>query len=196
MNFMDEYHLWRTAVPTFDPNNLFALRRDLHHAFDKNKAFVFVPKEGKPVVHFFEAMENLAPAFHNREARNLQVHKAFVFTRFAWALFPINSPILNEKNVHVRVFDFAEGKYIVQKMTPEQMRERVAIKGPDGYQAKRVQVFGAGMDQICDELEQIAARFAEILPPGTTAKYQNDILEISTEVDDEEEFPTSKTTPE
>lgn len=74
---------------TDDIANGFALRPDIHMAFDDRK-FAAVPKEGGWVAHFFGITNALGSLHHNQSLDIPQeVSYAFLLTRLAWTIFPL-----------------------------------------------------------------------------------------------------------
>ena len=70
----------------YDINNCVLLRSDIHGTF-VCPSFIFVPKAGKYLVHFFSQTVNHGPLYHNCMVENLEVPVQFLFARFAWAMF-------------------------------------------------------------------------------------------------------------
>ncbi|KAA8911243.1 hypothetical protein FN846DRAFT_774267, partial [Sphaerosporella brunnea] len=77
---------------TADVRNLVSMRRDLHRSFD-DREFVFLPK-GEPGedfrIHLLRPTHDFGPLFHKRAVSGLtdDVARAFLYARFAWAIFP------------------------------------------------------------------------------------------------------------
>lgn len=84
-----------------DTANALLLRQDLHTQFDANK-FVFVPKKGADtasitsiVTHLLVPSRELRMLHHNVQLKPiLNVHPAFLFARFALAIFRFSEPFL------------------------------------------------------------------------------------------------------
>lgn len=73
-----------------DMSNLIALREDIHTAFDRQRMFAIVPKQGKWNIHFSQPSHNLGPLYHGVGAQlNDEVAREHVLARFAWAIFPL-----------------------------------------------------------------------------------------------------------
>ncbi|KAA8914059.1 hypothetical protein FN846DRAFT_790004, partial [Sphaerosporella brunnea] len=74
--------------PTADVRNVVSMRRDLRKSFDDCE-FVFLPKGLDFYVHFLSPTLDFGPLFHNRAVSALaeDVAPAFLYARFAWALF-------------------------------------------------------------------------------------------------------------
>ncbi|KAL8711531.1 MAG: hypothetical protein Q9225_007096 [Loekoesia sp. 1 TL-2023] len=76
-----------TAI--YDVNNMVLLRADLHKSFDDRK-FVFIPKARQFVVHMLCPSRELTAFYHNSRLHPLDsVPREYLFTRLAWALFPL-----------------------------------------------------------------------------------------------------------
>ncbi|KAL8942839.1 MAG: hypothetical protein Q9211_001225 [Gyalolechia sp. 1 TL-2023] len=88
-----QYSLWLPGY-RYDINNRILLRRDLHHSFDREKKFVFVPKkpssnESNMVVHLVGYSREYGELYHNTLTRTLDtIPREYLFARFAWAIFP------------------------------------------------------------------------------------------------------------
>lgn len=89
---------------TCDLANCLRLRQDLHALFD-TKAFVIVPKNTSPVVHFLVQGATYCKEYHNRPTAPLAVHPAFLYARFAWAIFPLIVNFANRRDVRVTVYN-------------------------------------------------------------------------------------------
>lgn len=90
-NDMDQYVSQQTRTGNSaidDPANALLLRADFHRAFDKLQ-FIFIPKaNGVLVTHVLESTIELCNLFHNATLHQVRVGPQFLFTRFAWAIFP------------------------------------------------------------------------------------------------------------
>lgn len=88
---MDRYNLNKTLTIlslTDDTANAFALRSDIHDAFD-NGTFVFTRKRAAWVPHFLIPTSNLGAEHHNTTVEiPPSVHPAFLLARLAWSIFP------------------------------------------------------------------------------------------------------------
>ncbi|KAI4184060.1 MAG: hypothetical protein LQ346_006178 [Caloplaca aetnensis] len=93
LNNMSQYNhsdLLSATWQTDDMSNLIALREDIHTAFDRQRMFVVVPKQGIWITHFLQPSHMLGPLYHNARARlNDEVAREHVLARFAWAIFPL-----------------------------------------------------------------------------------------------------------
>ncbi|KAL8965049.1 MAG: hypothetical protein Q9197_006695 [Variospora fuerteventurae] len=93
LNNMGQYNqndLLSSIWQTDDMSNLIALRADIHTAFDRQRMFVVIPKQGIWMIHFLQPSHILGPLYHNVRARlNDEVAREHVLTRFAWAIFPL-----------------------------------------------------------------------------------------------------------
>jgi hypothetical protein len=93
--------MWNNDL-TLDPENLLRdlsnavlLRSDLHTAFDQRK-FVFFPKGPDDlVVHMLEPTTDIGQLYHNRRVSIPQCSLEFLYSRFAWAIFPSLSGFLS-----------------------------------------------------------------------------------------------------
>ncbi|KAL8993078.1 MAG: hypothetical protein Q9169_006613 [Polycauliona sp. 2 TL-2023] len=96
-NDMDKYNQSVSHdYKTDDLSNLITLRKDIHIAFDR-RMFVFMPKQGKWLVHFLEPSRALGPFNHNVSARmNGGIAQEHVLARFAWAIFPMVATFLKQ----------------------------------------------------------------------------------------------------
>ncbi|KAL9030104.1 MAG: hypothetical protein Q9196_001744 [Gyalolechia fulgens] len=92
-NNMSVYNLSYLLSPDCtvdDMSNLIALREDIHTAFDRQRMFAVVVKQGKWMIHFLQPSHHLGPLYHNVKARlNDEVAPEHVLARFAWAIFPL-----------------------------------------------------------------------------------------------------------
>lgn len=76
-------------MAVYDVNNMIPLRADLHKSFDDRK-FVFVPKDRELVVHMLWPSSELSLLYQNSRLHPMDsVPREYLFTRFAWALFPM-----------------------------------------------------------------------------------------------------------
>ncbi|KAL8900518.1 MAG: hypothetical protein Q9207_005654 [Kuettlingeria erythrocarpa] len=93
LNNMSQYNhsdLLSATWQTDDMSNSIALREDIHTAFDRQRMFVVVPKQGSWIIHFLQPSHLLGPLYHNARARlNDEVAREHVLARFAWAIFPL-----------------------------------------------------------------------------------------------------------
>ena len=89
---MTQYNKSYTKSPactTDDMSNLVSLRKDIHTAFDRERLFAIVAKEGTWIVHFLDGSEDLCPLYHNMKANiSHDIAPEHLLTRFAWAIFP------------------------------------------------------------------------------------------------------------
>jgi hypothetical protein len=83
-----------------DLSNAFAMRADLHSAFDK-RMFVFVPKpisSGRFVTHVLQQTSEIGPFYHNAALHPIRgVQVEFLLVRFAWAIFPLLTNFLTTR---------------------------------------------------------------------------------------------------
>ncbi|KAK4981248.1 hypothetical protein LTR28_000004 [Elasticomyces elasticus] len=88
-----------SAKLLWDMSNLMLLRSDLHTAFDDRK-FAFFPKSNDGFfVHMLEPTPDITPLYHNVRVHDLwQCSLQFLYTRFAWAIFPSLSGFLSKPN--------------------------------------------------------------------------------------------------
>ncbi|KAF8241557.1 hypothetical protein K440DRAFT_241928 [Wilcoxina mikolae CBS 423.85] len=104
--------------PTTDIDNLLALRKDLHSAFDK-RVFVFVPKANSGVfyVHFLARTPDFCPIYHNREVAALSsvISPQFLFARFAWAIFPFAKAFIKRSGIRITTWNTVSGKWEAQQ---------------------------------------------------------------------------------
>jgi len=104
--------------PTTDIDNLLALRKDLHSAFDK-RVFVFVPKTnfGAFYVHFLARTPDFCPIYHNREVAALSsvISPQFLFARFAWAIFPLAKAFIKRSGIRITTWNNISGKWEAQQ---------------------------------------------------------------------------------
>lgn len=90
----------RSRAAISDVNNLMLLRSDLHTSFDAAKKFVFVPKKpegnrSNMATHLLSSSAEYGPLYHNTLAYSLDpIPRAYLFARFAWAIFPLVEPFL------------------------------------------------------------------------------------------------------
>lgn len=106
-NFMFQFNLNSALTQqyvTCDLSNCLRLRQDLHALFD-TKAFVLVPKNGLPVVHFLAKGLDYCKKFHNRTTGSLAVQPAFLYARFAWAILPLTANFTGRRDVRLSVYN-------------------------------------------------------------------------------------------
>lgn len=89
---------------TCDLSNCLRLRQDIHALFD-TKSFVLVPKNGLPIIHFLAKGLDYCREFHNRTTGTLAVHPAFLYARFAWAIFPLIANFSRRRDVRLSVYN-------------------------------------------------------------------------------------------
>lgn len=97
-NDMEQYvsQQFRSGDAIDDPRNALLLRADIHRAFDKFQ-FVFVPKaDGVLVTHVLASVSELCNLYHNTTLHQLGAGPQFLFTRFAWAIFPCLAAFLQK----------------------------------------------------------------------------------------------------
>lgn len=98
-------HIWNSDL-TLDSDNLLndlsnaiLLRSDLHTAFNDRKFVLFPKGDNGFVVHMLEPAPDLAQLYHNVQIEALgQYNAQFLYTRFAWAIFPSLSSFLSKPN--------------------------------------------------------------------------------------------------
>ncbi|KAL8824271.1 MAG: hypothetical protein Q9170_008211 [Blastenia crenularia] len=96
MNKYNHNRLLRAEDMTEDMSNSFTMRPDIHRTFDK-RVFVIVPKEGCWTVHFLEHTINLGSLYYNmRVNMPADIAVEHMFSRFAWAIFPMIRPFLEQ----------------------------------------------------------------------------------------------------
>lgn len=89
---------------TCDVSNCIRLRQDLHTIFD-TKSFVLAPKHGVPVVHFLLKGVDYCKMYHGRPTAALNVHPAFLYARFGWAVLPLIVNFARRRDVRVKVYN-------------------------------------------------------------------------------------------
>ncbi|KAL9038659.1 MAG: hypothetical protein Q9180_002998 [Flavoplaca navasiana] len=102
-NRMDEYTTELRASGRAAINNkanVMLLRADLYRSYDKMR-FVHVPKRGSQgqlhfVTHLMDHSPELGKLYHNAELHTLGVAKEFLFTRLAYAAFPLLAGFLQQ----------------------------------------------------------------------------------------------------
>jgi len=80
---------------TDDIANALAMRADIHRAFDDCK-FMLTRKRGEWTIHFLEKTFDLGRMYHNRPVEVVGVSPEFLLTRFAWAIFPLIKPFMEQ----------------------------------------------------------------------------------------------------
>lgn len=93
--------MWNNDL-TLDPDNLLRdlsnavlLRSDMHTAFDQRK-FVFFPKGPENfVVHMLEPTTDIGQLYHNTHVSIPQCGLEFLYSSFAWSIFPSLSGFLS-----------------------------------------------------------------------------------------------------
>ncbi|KAL8766392.1 MAG: hypothetical protein Q9209_006826 [Squamulea sp. 1 TL-2023] len=88
------------SVAIHDKANVMLLRADVHRAYDKMR-FVHLPKrhttgELRFVTHLMHHSTELGQLYHNAELHTLGVAKEFLFTRLAYAVFPLLAGFLQQ----------------------------------------------------------------------------------------------------
>ncbi|KAI8956438.1 hypothetical protein F5Y11DRAFT_353827 [Daldinia sp. FL1419] len=101
--------------------NLMALRKDVHHLWDKNMELILFPRLRHRdicclISHAFKTRRvshyEIEQAYHNRECQELRgIGRRFLFARFAWSIFRANTIKLTSAG-------FRELKVLVSGATP------------------------------------------------------------------------------
>lgn len=90
-NSMDIWNIDRTLDTDNllrDASNAVLLRSDIHSAFDQRQ-FVFFPKDTEGfALHMLEPTSDIGQLYHNTRVRIHQCSLEFLYTRFAWSIFP------------------------------------------------------------------------------------------------------------
>ena len=87
LNEMDQYtSSWKVDID--HSFNLLLLRTDIHRAFDQRE-FVFIPK-GNNIIHTHVLGDRREHRilYHNTKLHPVALSPEYLFTRFAWAIFP------------------------------------------------------------------------------------------------------------
>lgn len=139
-----------------DISNAFALRADIHCAFDDRK-FIVVPKLSHWVVHFLQLTCDLGSMYHNQIITlDSGISPLFLLVRFAWAVFPLvktflagPTPRLVRLRVQVdnrlaEITKTVDGEELIQLNNPARARsmspkkrKAASVAGNSGVQAKR-----------------------------------------------------------
>ncbi|KAL8823575.1 MAG: hypothetical protein Q9170_008346 [Blastenia crenularia] len=114
--YNQSYHLSPDCT-TDDMSNLIALREDIHTAFDRRRMFAIVAKHGGWMIHFLQPSHSLGPLYHNIKVKlDDEVAPEHVFTRFAWAIFPLVRPFLQQgPKRSIRAWVMDDNGYSVEK---------------------------------------------------------------------------------
>ncbi|KAL8935126.1 MAG: hypothetical protein Q9216_005576 [Gyalolechia sp. 2 TL-2023] len=168
LNNMGQYNqndLLSSTWQTDDMSNLIALREDIHTAFDRQRMFVLVPKQGIWMTHFLQPSHILGPMYHNVRAQlNDEVACEHVLARFAWAIFPlvqafvqqgprrfIRALVTDDNGYGVEVNESMDLATITQRFFPSRERSQSPKKrvradedDPDGTQGQ-----ATGTDNVC-----------------------------------------------
>ncbi|KAH8653250.1 hypothetical protein BGZ60DRAFT_419826 [Tricladium varicosporioides] len=81
-----------------DTSNLILLRSDLHEAFN-DRLFCLYPKGNDFAVHVMEPTRDIGLLYHNTRIHPINACRAeFIYTRFAWSLFPALSGFLMDRS--------------------------------------------------------------------------------------------------
>ena len=92
------YRYGATSPAAIDsPSNLVLLRSDVHKIFDK-KSFVFIPKLDETIcIHVLSELRQQRSLYHNTKLHPVTIGAEYLFTRFAWAIFPQLSQFLQRR---------------------------------------------------------------------------------------------------
>ncbi|KAL8993968.1 MAG: hypothetical protein Q9188_007192 [Gyalolechia gomerana] len=168
LNNMAQYNqndLLSSTWQTDDMSNLIALREDIHTAFDRQRMFVVIPKQGIWMTHFLQPSHILGPLYHNvRAPLNDEVAREHVLARFAWAIFPlvqafvqqgprrsIRALVTDDDGYGVEVNESMDLPTITHRFFPPRERSQSPKKrgradedDPDGFQGR-----ATGTNNVC-----------------------------------------------
>ena len=123
-----------------DISNAVALRSDIHRAFDERK-FLFVPKESRWVVHFFDLTNTLGQLYHNTALElDSDISPNLLFARFAWTVFPRVSQFLKVgvgRKLRLRVMKDDGLQEEVQTVKAQEMAVMGLVRGRNLNSKKR-----------------------------------------------------------
>jgi len=125
-------------MAVYDVNNMIPLRADLHKSFDDRK-FVFVPKDRELVVHMLWPSSELSLLYQNSRLHPMDsVPREYLFTRFAWALFPMLEGFLqgNEERLLLST-SVREGPYLASAAECKALASRKGARSRNSSPTKR-----------------------------------------------------------
>lgn len=125
-------------MAVYDVNNMIPLRADLHKSFDDRK-FVFVPKDRELVVHMLWPSSELSQLYQNSRLHPMDsVPREYLFTRFAWALFPMLEGFLqgNEERLLLST-SVREGPYLASAAECKALASRKGARSRNSSSTKR-----------------------------------------------------------
>jgi len=125
-------------MAVYDVNNMIPLRADLHKSFDDRK-FVFVPKDRELVVHMLWPSSELSLLYQNSRLHPMNsVPREYLFTRFAWALFPMLEGFLqgNEERLLLST-SVREGPYLAPAAECKALASRKGARSRNSSPTKR-----------------------------------------------------------
>ncbi len=128
-------------MAVYDVNNMIPLRADLHKSFDDRK-FVFVPKDREMVVHMLWPSSELSLLYQNSRLHPMDsVPREYIFTRFAWALFPMLEGFLqgNEERLLLST-NVREGPYLAPAAECKALASRKSARSRNSSPTKRARV--------------------------------------------------------
>ncbi|KAI2778998.1 hypothetical protein F4815DRAFT_222234 [Daldinia loculata] len=85
--------------------NSMALRRDVHHLWDKNMEIILLPKERENKYHLVShalkptrvTFKEIKKQYHNLECQDLyEIRREYLFARFAWSIFHANTVTIHK----------------------------------------------------------------------------------------------------
>lgn len=125
-----------TAI--YDVNNVIPLRADLHKSFDDGK-FAFVPKDGELVVHMLWPSSELSQVYQNSRLHPMDsVPREYLFTRFAWALFPMLEGFLQDNQERLILStSVKEGPYLASAAECKALGSKKGAQSRNSSQTKR-----------------------------------------------------------
>lgn len=125
-------------MAVYDANNMIPLRADLHKSFDDRK-FVFVPKDRELVVHMLWPSNELSLLYQNSRLHPMDsVPREYLFTRFAWALFPMLEGFLqgNEERLLLST-SVREGPYLATAAECKYLASKKGARSRNSSPTKR-----------------------------------------------------------
>ena len=185
-NSMSEWNSFLTLDPgnlLRDPGNVVLLRSDMHKSFDQRR-FVFFPKDSDGfVLHMLESSSDIGQLYHNTRLSITQCSLEFLFTRFAWSIFPFLLGFLSRSRSRlVSRLKADTGERVVEEITNAVVLGRQAAASRSNSPTKRSRV---AADLINEDAEYVSER--QRIRGETSAKSSFDYTLPTLEDDDKVE---------
>ncbi|KAL5314418.1 hypothetical protein ACEPPN_018845 [Leptodophora sp. 'Broadleaf-Isolate-01'] len=157
-----------------DVSNLLLLRSDLHKAFD-DRLFCLYPKGNEFAVHVMEPTRDIGLLYHNTRTHPINACRAeFIYTRFAWSLFPALSGFLIDRSTTRSVITVKKsgGQRIrrVEEMDAEALQARANSRSRSPNKRLRA-ALDTTQDDEGDSSTPKRRRIYSSPPPASTTEY-------------------------